>query len=115
MPDERIEGPAVLALTALLQLGVERALGEVPLVRTGSPYAVTPGRVTKRDGTPFQVFTPFARAWREHGWRAPAARPRALPWLTGVRSDDAPTATTDAVLPRAGEAGDFQRAVSYQH
>ena len=39
---------------------VERALGDVPLVRTGSPYAVAPGRVTKRDGTPFQVFTPFA-------------------------------------------------------
>ena len=54
---------------------VERALGDVPLVRTGSPYAVTPGRVTKRDGTPFQVFTPFARAWREHGWRAPAPAP----------------------------------------
>ena len=37
---------------------VERALGDVPLVRTGSPYAVTPGRVTKADGTPFKVFTP---------------------------------------------------------
>ena len=83
---------------------VEKALGEVPLVRTGSPYAVTPGRVTKRDGTPFQVFTPFARAWREHGWRAPAPRPRAVPWLTGVRSDEPPDATTDADLPLAGEA-----------
>ena len=83
---------------------VEGALGDVPLVRTGSPYAVTPGRVTKRDGTPFQVFTPFARAWREHGWRAPAPRPREVPWLTGVRSDDLPTAATDADLPPAGEA-----------
>jgi deoxyribodipyrimidine photolyase len=43
---------------------VERALGDVPLLRTGSPYAVTPGRVTKAEGTPFKVFTPFARAWR---------------------------------------------------
>lgn len=83
---------------------VERALGEVPLVRTGSPYAVTPGRVTKRDGTPFQVFTPFARAWREHGWRAPAPRPRDVPWLTGVRSDEPPSADTEAELPPAGEA-----------
>ncbi len=83
---------------------VARALGDVPLVRTGSPYAVTPGRVTKRDGSPFQVFTPFARAWREHGWRAPAARPDDVPWRTGVRSDEPPTATTDAVLPPAGEA-----------
>ena len=42
------------------------------LVRTGSPYAVAPGRVTKPDGTPYRVFTPFSRAWAAHGWRAPA-------------------------------------------
>ena len=73
-------------------------------MRTGSPYAVTPGRVTKRDGSPFQVFSPFARAWREHGWRAPAPRPDDPPWHRGIRSDDPPGATTDAVLPPAGEA-----------
>ncbi|MDN4471886.1 cryptochrome/photolyase family protein [Demequina zhanjiangensis] len=39
----------------------------------GSPYAVAPGRVVKGDGSPYQVFTPFSHAWREHGWRAPAA------------------------------------------
>lgn len=39
----------------------------------GSPYAVAPGRVLKADGTEYRVFTPFLRAWREHGWRAPAA------------------------------------------
>jgi deoxyribodipyrimidine photo-lyase len=84
---------------------VERALDGVPLVRTGSPYAVTPGRVTKGDGTPFKVFSPFARAWREHGWRAPARRPDAVPWCTGVRSDDPPPAPpVDAELPPAGEA-----------
>ena len=42
------------------------------LVRTGSPYAVAPGRVRKADGEPFRVFTPFRRAWAEHGWRKPA-------------------------------------------
>jgi deoxyribodipyrimidine photo-lyase len=42
------------------------------LVATGSPYAVTPGRVRKADGTPYRVFTPFYRAWTAHGWRAPA-------------------------------------------
>jgi deoxyribodipyrimidine photo-lyase len=45
---------------------------EVELVATGSPYAITPGRVRKQDGEPFKVFTPFYRAWLEHGWRAPA-------------------------------------------
>jgi deoxyribodipyrimidine photo-lyase len=84
---------------------VEAALGDVPLVRTGSPYAVTPGRVTKGDGTPYQVFTPYARAWREHGWRAPATTPRAVPWVAGVRSDDLPERPDlgDTVVPPAGE------------
>ena len=55
---------------------VERAL-DVPLLRTGSPYAVAPGRLTTRTGTPFQVFTPFRSAWLEHGWAAPAGLPSA--------------------------------------
>ncbi|GAC1398457.1 MAG: hypothetical protein NVSMB60_09570 [Mycobacterium sp.] len=33
---------------------------------------MSPGRVTKNDGTPYKVFTPFYEAWRRHGWRAPA-------------------------------------------
>ncbi|MDA3022918.1 MAG: deoxyribodipyrimidine photo-lyase, partial [Actinomycetota bacterium] len=43
--------------------GVEIALGTVPLIRTGSPYAVAPGRVTKDDGTPYRVYTPYFRGW----------------------------------------------------
>jgi deoxyribodipyrimidine photo-lyase len=84
----------------------ERALGTVPLVRTGSPYAVTPGRVTKSDGRPFTVFSPFARAWRAHGWRAPATRPEAVPWLSGIPSEDLPPAQDlgGIRLPAAGEA-----------
>jgi deoxyribodipyrimidine photo-lyase len=51
---------------------VRCALGSVPLVATGSPYLISPGRVTKQDGSPYKVFTPFLRQWRETGWRAPA-------------------------------------------
>ena len=40
---------------------VRSALGSVPLVATGSPYLVSPGRVTKQDGSPYRVFTPFMR------------------------------------------------------
>ncbi|UOX99815.1 cryptochrome/photolyase family protein [Blastococcus sp. PRF04-17] len=84
---------------------VARALGDVPLVGTGSPYAVTPGRVAKRDGTPFKVFSPFSRAWREHGWRGPAATPAAVPWRTGVATDAPPPDIDLGVrLPPAGEA-----------
>jgi deoxyribodipyrimidine photo-lyase len=53
--------------------GRDAAVAErVELVRAGSPYAVTPGRVTKPDGTPYRVFTPFFKAWLDHGWRPPA-------------------------------------------
>ncbi len=54
---------------------VEKALAEhdIALVRTGSPYAIAPGRIRKDDGTPYSVFSPFYRAWLDHGWRAPAA------------------------------------------
>ena len=49
----------------------------IPLFRTGSPYAVKPGRVLKpSDATPYRVYTPFYRAWRTHGYRAPAATPK---------------------------------------
>ncbi|GAA1984746.1 deoxyribodipyrimidine photo-lyase [Isoptericola halotolerans] len=73
------------------------------LVVTGSAYAVSPGRVRTGAGTPYQVFTPFRRAWLEHGWRAPAIRPRSIPWAR-LASDELPTApATDARLPRAGE------------
>jgi deoxyribodipyrimidine photo-lyase len=51
---------------------VREALDDVPLEQSGSPYLVSPGRVTKGDGTPYKVFTPFYAAWRERGWRAPA-------------------------------------------
>jgi deoxyribodipyrimidine photo-lyase len=56
---------------------VETALAEqgVELRRTGSPYAVAPGRVVNSSGDGYQVFTPFSRAWADHGWRAPAGPP----------------------------------------
>lgn len=61
---------------------VRAALGSVPLVSTGSPYLVSPGRVTKGDGTPYQVFTSFLRKWREVGWRKPArSGPGSARWL----------------------------------
>jgi deoxyribodipyrimidine photo-lyase len=49
----------------------------IPLIRTGSPYAVKPGRVVKpSDATPYRVYTPFYRAWRTHGYRGPVAAPK---------------------------------------
>jgi deoxyribodipyrimidine photo-lyase len=67
--------------------------GDVEFVRDGSPYAVTPGRVLKQDGTPFRVFTPFWRAWVEHGWRGPAASDAdGVTWLDPDDRDGGPKA-----------------------
>jgi deoxyribodipyrimidine photo-lyase len=91
---------------------VEKALAGsgVELRRTGSPYAVAPGRVVNGSGAPYKVFTPFARAWAEHGWRAPAGdRPRAS-WLE-ARSDGVPDAPVPEglALPPAGEEAAHRR------
>ena len=60
----------------------------IPLVRTGSPYAVAPGRVVKpSDATPYKVYTPFYRAWRVHDWRAPAATPKKISAVVPLESD----------------------------
>ncbi len=76
----------------------------VPLVRTGSPYAIAPGRVVKGDGQPYKVFTPFYRAWVEHGWRAPAAGVR-VQWqpLAGEAIPADPELREGLDLPPAGE------------
>jgi deoxyribodipyrimidine photo-lyase len=47
----------------------------------GSPYAVDPGTVVKDDGSPYAVFTPFSRRWRDVGWAAPIVAPRSAAWL----------------------------------
>jgi deoxyribodipyrimidine photo-lyase len=60
----------------------------IPLVRTGSPYAVAPGRVVKpSDATPYKVYTPFYRAWSIHGWRKPAETPKNIKCVKPNESD----------------------------
>ena len=62
---------------------------------TGSPYAVPPGRILNQSGQPYQVFTPFHRAWRDHGWPAPTPRPD-VTWRGGTRSEELPPPATAA-------------------
>lgn len=77
---------------------VRSALGDVPFVTTGSPYLVSPGRVMKDSGEPYQVFTAFFHRWREIGWRAPAPSDRdSARWL-----DPAGISTKAAAIPDPG-------------
>lgn len=82
---------------------VRASLGEIPLIATGSPYAVAPGRVLTQGGAPFQVFTPFYRAWLRHGWRAPAdTDPSRITWRE-LPGEDMPSEDSDMPLPEATE------------
>lgn len=106
-----------------------QALGAVPLVATGSPYAVAPGRVSTGGGGAYRVFGAFYRAWSEHGWRSPAETdPGALPWRLlasgDLAVDELPPDHLPAGLdlPPAGEAAalaawaDFRdRLADYPH
>jgi deoxyribodipyrimidine photo-lyase len=58
------------------------------------------------------VFTPFSKAWHQHGRPAPAARPRRIQWLRGeVRSDPLP----DVPRMEAGEAAALKRWEAFLH
>lgn len=92
---------------------VDKALVDAgrTLQRTGSPYAVAPGRVTKPDGTPFKVFGPFRRAWERHGWRPPADTDAGtVAWLDPAQVPGGPRRVpipgddpVEAELPPTGE------------
>jgi len=94
---------------------VEKALGDVPLSSTGSPYAVTPGRVRTGSGGAYQRFTPFSTAWREHGWRAPASEPADLALAEDLSDEKVWKVVTEAAAepgpdqPPAGETAALER------
>jgi deoxyribodipyrimidine photo-lyase len=92
----------------------------VELVATGSPYAVGPGLVRNGSGGPYQVFSAFARAWREHGWSEPARTPRS-PDLEPADSDqraldllEEAVAEAPFELPGAGEDAAWRRWRSFR-
>lgn len=99
----------------------DRAVGgSVDLVPTGSPYAVGPGRVLNGSGGPYQVFSAFARAWREHGWPEPAATPRSPDLVaadsraTAVEMLEKAVADAPFELPGAGEEAAWRRWRSFR-
>ena len=85
---------------------VEEALAAagVRLERLGSPYAVAPGTLRKADGDPYRVYSPFQRAWVDHGWHEPAPAPAGVSWaeVPGDDRDGVPTVELpeDVRLPR---------------
>ncbi len=89
----------------------------IHLNKTGSGYAVSPGRVRKPDGTNYRVYTPFYRAWLTHGWRAPVQAPKKLELVSPAPSDrqfpDWQT-PTGVELQQAGEKAALKRWQAFQ-
>jgi deoxyribodipyrimidine photo-lyase len=78
-------GAAVVAATAdfgpygaARDSAVARALsaGGRRLMTVDSNYAIAPGRVLTRGGTPFKVFTAYKRTWEATGWAGPSPAPK---------------------------------------
>ncbi|MCP2262463.1 deoxyribodipyrimidine photo-lyase [Streptoalloteichus tenebrarius] len=94
---------------------VERALSGlgVKFVRTGSPYAVTPGRVVNAEGQPYRMFSAFYRAWLGHGWPAPAEVDASdVDWVEPSEVDisrASPEEPAAGGLPPAGERAALRR------
>ena len=79
------------------------------LIATGTPYAVGPGRVVNQQGAPYQVFTPFAKAWQAQGRPSPATRAGRIRWARGSASGVPLPRLPRGVRFEAGEAAALRR------
>ena len=97
---------------------VEIEKSGIKLVRTGSAYAVAPGRVLKpSDQTPYRVYTPFYRAWLTHGWRKPEQKPKSITAVTpdsDSRQFPDWKVQTSVSITEAGEAAANERFKHFQ-
>ena len=95
-------------------LAVSRAkkLNELDISYVGSPYAVSPGRVRKPDGSQYKVYTPFYKAWLAHGWRKPEVTPKDLNNLVSMKSEKLEAVAPG--LPPAGEVAALKRWKEYR-
>jgi len=82
---------------ALTKLGINLELAD-------SNYAVRPGTIRKpTDGTPYRVYTPFFRAWFDHGYGAPVSLAAGFDWLDCGKSDIPRPTKSAPFAVRAGE------------
>lgn len=90
-----------------------RAAGRA-MVRTGSPYAVPPGRLKRADGTAFRVYSPYLRAWSAHGWLAPAPAQGGIGWIDGGLPRGRVPADPDLGTTRIPAAGEEAALASWR-
>ncbi len=76
----------------------------IALEPSGSPYAVPPGTLRTGGGTPYQVFTPFSRAWRDHGAPDPLPVPDGLRWHRGPGGETVEASAAQGAGEEAAQA-----------
>jgi deoxyribodipyrimidine photo-lyase len=84
----------------------------IPLIKVGSPYAISPGRVRKPDGTNYRVYTPFFKGWVAHGWRKPISAPKVINAIepdSNARNFPTWTAPEGSEIFEAGELAAHKR------
>lgn len=100
---------------------VSQALRKIDaaLHAVGSPYAIGPGTIRKKDQTPFKVFSPFFKTWQQHGWPSPAPDCSTATFIAPTDESN----TIDSLpaipelsfqLPPIGEAAALERWVSFR-
>jgi deoxyribodipyrimidine photo-lyase len=97
---------------------VQAALAPLRLVRTGSPYAVSPGRVLTSERAPFRVFTPYYRVWADRTVRAPVEPDwQNTRWAIAAsdRLPCEPDLPSSFTLPAAGEGPADAAWESFRH
>lgn len=78
-----------------------------------SNYAVAPNSIFSGAGTPYKVFTPFFKVWKQHGWDDPIEAPK-VDWVAGVDTEGPPPVPEEiATLPAVGEQAAFDRAEEF--
>ncbi|GAB3652398.1 deoxyribodipyrimidine photo-lyase [Nocardioides korecus] len=88
-------------------------------VATGTPYAVAPGTIRNGSGSPYKVFTPFSKAWRQHGHDDPQQAPRGVEWVRADSDEKVATMLDEAVegapegMPTAGEDAAARRLSAF--
>jgi deoxyribodipyrimidine photo-lyase len=86
------------------KVGLALKAAGIHLQLDDSNYAVAPGKITKADGSPYRVYTPFFKAWYEHGWSAPVALEPGVKWVEPIACHGRPIATKKAPFRiKAGE------------
>ena len=85
--------------------GARRARHRAGAHRVAVRRGAGPGDATA-PATPYKVYTPFSRAWAEHGWREPVDAPTGATWLAlddTVGRSPTPPLPAGLELPEAGE------------